>query len=99
MARGPEGKIQDKVLKYAKSRGVLYKKNEVGRYFVSSGWPDVIFFPGKSKCFFMEFKAPNKDLTPLQAHKKKELEEAEYSHYVVDNVEAGKRIIDYYGKR
>lgn len=39
--RGPEGKIQDAVIKYARTKyGALCKKNEVGRFFVGSGWPD-----------------------------------------------------------
>src|SRR5438445_2321320 len=49
---------------YAKSRGLLYKKNEVGRFFVSSGWPDVVFYPAHGQAFFMEFKRPGGKLTP-----------------------------------
>ena len=94
MGRGPEGKIQDAVLRYAKSRDLLYKKNEVGRYFVSSGWPDVTFYPGKGKIFFIEFKAPGGKLTPLQEHTRKEIEVMGYKYYVIDDVVQGKKIID-----
>lgn len=99
MSRGPEGKIQDAVLRYAKSKGLLCKKNEVGRYFVSSGWPDVCFFPDaripfKGVPFFMEFKAPGKDLTPLQRHQKSELEARGYKVHVVSSKVRGKQIVD-----
>lgn len=95
MARGPEGKIQDAVLKYAKKKGLLYKKNEVGRYFVSSGWPDVCFFPVEAKRpWFMEFKAPGKDLTPLQRVLRDKLVELGYSVHVVASKEAGMKIVD-----
>jgi hypothetical protein len=91
--RGSEGKIQDKVLAYARKMGLQYKKNEVGRYLISSGWPDVIFFPGMGQCFFMEFKAPGKGLTELQYHKRKELEKAGYKFFVVDSAELGIKIL------
>jgi hypothetical protein len=87
--RGPEGKIQDKVLAYAKKNDIMYKKNEVGKFFISSGWPDVIFFPGGGKCFFMEFKAPGKDLSELQAHKRRVLEKAGYKYFMVDSAARG----------
>jgi hypothetical protein len=96
--RGPEGKIQDKILAHARNVGLLYKKNEVGRFFVSAGWPDVVFFPElksrKSMPFFMEFKAPGKSLTPLQLNMKHEIESRGYEFFVVDSVEEGKKILD-----
>lgn len=94
MGRGPEAKIQDAVLKYAKSRGLLYKKNEVGRYFVASGWPDVEFYPHGGKSFFMEFKAPGARPTPLQEHRISELRGAGYQVYVVNDAGLGKASID-----
>jgi len=93
MARGPEGKIQDAVLRYAKSRGLLYKKNEVGRFFVSSGWPDVVFYPAHGQAFFMEFKRPGGKLTPLQEHMHKTIHGNNYRVYVVFDAQEGRDII------
>lgn len=96
MARGPEGKIQDAVLRYAKAEyNAVYKKNEVGRYFVASGWPDVAFYPGQGRVFFVEFKAPGKEPTPLQQNKIDTLRALGYSVYVVDDVAEGKKVIDF----
>lgn len=100
--RGPEGKIQDDVIKYAREKhGCLVKKNEVGRYFIQSGWPDAVFFPQRQiggerghVPFFIEFKRPGGKLTPLQEHVKDELGARGYNVYVVDGKVQGKRIID-----
>lgn len=98
--RGPEGKIQDEVIKYAREEyGALCKKKEVGRYFVQSGWPDYAIYPDKrrrveAEAFFIEFKAPGEVFSPLQAERAKELRAHGYMVYVVDNVAKGKIIID-----
>lgn len=95
MSRGPEGYIQDAVIEYARrAYGVICKKNEVGRYFVSAGFPDYTIFPGDQRSFFIEFKAPGGKLTELQAHTKRALESKGYHVYVVDDVAKGKQIID-----
>lgn len=104
--RGPEGKIQDKVLKYAREKDILYKKQEVGRFMVSSGWPDALFFPDRSgkgmmslqdggyTPFFIEFKAPGGRLTDLQQNVKKKLEARDYAVYVVDDADEGIKILE-----
>lgn len=96
--RGPEGKVQDAVIRHAKAEyECVCKKNEVGRYFVSSGFPDYTIF-GRSRrhrpiVFFMEFKAPGGKLTPLQEHMKNILTDLGFNYYVVDSVEKGKEIL------
>lgn len=92
--RGPEGKIQDKLTRFMREHDVLYKKQEVGRYMVSSGWMDFAVFPGSGEVFFMEVKAPGGKLTPLQQHMKERLESKGYTVYVVYSAEAGIRIIE-----
>lgn len=97
--RGPEGKIQDAVTKYARFRGILVKKQEVGRYFIGSGWPDVIMF-GRARfgvdahTVFMEFKAPGKSLTPLQEKRKKEIQALGFMYLECSSVEQGKTYVD-----
>jgi hypothetical protein len=106
--RGPEGKIQDAVVKYAKEEyNLLVKKNEVGRYFVSSGWPDCMFFGQRKEqvvrfrewilrtiIFFIEFKAPGGKLTPLQEHMREEIQSRGYRYYVIDDITKGRATID-----
>jgi hypothetical protein len=98
--RGPEGKIQDAVIAYAReTHNALCKKNETGRNFVSSGWPDYTIYPDKhrrpkAEVFTLEFKAPGEDYTPLQAHVRDELVARGHRVYKVDNVAQGKKIVD-----
>lgn len=93
MARGPEGKIQDKLTAFMREHDVLYKKQEVGRYFVSSGWLDFLIFPGDERVFVLEVKAPGGKLTPLQQHRVKDLECRGYKVFVVDSAQSGIAII------
>lgn len=68
---GPERKIQEAVVKYAKARGVLCMKMQASR-FGSVGWPDYFFFY-KGQCLPVEFKAPKAKATPIQVAKHEEL--------------------------
>lgn len=100
--RGPEAKIQDAVIKYAREKGALCKKNEVGRYFVGSGFPDYTIFPDRDwkkgarapVPFVVEFKKPGGKLTPLQEEVRRQIEARGYKYYLVDDKEQGKKIID-----
>lgn len=96
--RGPEGRVQDTVIRHARANGLLCKKNEVGRYFVQSGWPDYMIFGRRNSLpwmIFMEFKAPGGALTPLQKKIKTDLDETcPFPYYVVCFVEDGKKILD-----
>lgn len=108
MARGPEAKIQDAVIKYARSKGLLCKKNEVGRYMVASGWPDYMVFGVSTirdvyhgrevlalpKVVFMEFKRPGGKLTPLQQDVYDKLRAKGFTYYMVDDAAEGKALID-----
>lgn len=97
--RGPEGKIQDNVIKYARDEyNALCKKNEAGPYHLG-GFLDFTIYPDKKRrreaeTFIIEFKAPGGKLTPKQAHHKKELEGRGHRVYVIDNAVAGRAIID-----
>lgn len=43
-----------------------------------AGWPDVLFLVPGGRPLFMEFKRPGKDLEPLQAERKSDLEKLGY---------------------
>lgn len=97
--RGPEGKIQDAVIKYAREQhNALCKKNEKGLYG-SAGFLDFTIYPDKMRkrtasVFVIEFKAPGEDYTPLQAHVRNELASRLHPVYKVDNIQQGKKIVD-----
>lgn len=79
-----ERDIEAKVVKWAKNNGWLTYK------FVSPsqrGVPDRIFIKD-GHIVFIEFKAPGKKPTQLQAHIIKKLREAECEVHVFDDVES-----------
>lgn len=61
MARGPEARIQDRIVKMFRSRGWLAQKNSAG-----AGWPDFTFISPTAHILFAEFKAPGASLRPIQ---------------------------------
>ncbi len=68
----PEKAIEEKVVKWARTNGWLAikftPKGDVG-------WPDRIFISPRGLHCWVEFKAPGKYLTPLQAKRRKMLHE------------------------
>ena len=73
-----EKKLKSEVEKLG---GKAYKFTSPG----SAGVPDrIVLFPG-SKVFFVELKAPGKQLEPLQAKRKKELEQLGFKVFKIDN--------------
>jgi hypothetical protein len=95
MARGPEAKIQDTTVKWARQTypgKLIARKFQAGRYG-TNGWPDYDFLILKKITFFIEFKAPGADCTPLQLERHKELRALGFNVYVIDNVLAGKEVI------
>lgn len=85
-----ESHIEKKVVNYAVDNGWLQFK------FVSvncRGVPDRIFIR-HGVVIFIEFKAPNKKLQPLQKLIFKKISDQNIKIYVVDNIELGKRILD-----
>lgn len=97
--RGPEGRVQDSVIAYARAEhNALCKKNEKGLYG-SAGFLDFTIYPDRrrkatARVFVIEFKAPGEKLTPLQAYVAKELETRGHKVYKVDSIALGKKIID-----
>jgi hypothetical protein len=67
------------------------KLNTAGR----RAFPDRLFFGPYGRIRMIEFKRLGKDATPLQAHVHWKLSRLQHHVDVVDNVEEGKRIVDW----
>jgi|SRR5882724_11814654 len=97
--RGPEGSVQDGVIRYAREKhNALCVKNEAGRYFIG-GFLDYTIYPDKkrkktARVFVIEFKAPGGDMTPKQKYHQDQLEQRGHPAYLVDNVARGRMIVD-----
>lgn len=92
MARGPEAKIQDDVVRYSRSVGcVAYKFESPGK----SGVPDFLFSHINCGPFLMEFKAPGQSPRPLQLIRQAEMADGGFTVFsCVDNRLMGYEIID-----
>jgi len=86
-----EKKIQRKTVEYARKKGMLAFKIDVG---AQRGWPDYLFVDTQGYHFWIEFKAPGKKPQPIQLHRAHELTHRGVVVFLVDNEEEGKRIID-----
>jgi len=86
-----EKEIEAAVGRYARDRGFLnYKFTSPNRSFV----PDRIFIAKGGKMLFVEFKAPGKKPTVMQAREHDRLREQGCRIYVIDSVDDGKAMID-----
>jgi Holliday junction resolvase len=87
-----ERDIERKVGLYAQERGWLTMKfTSPGRRSV----PDRIYISPRGQVVFIEFKMAGKKPTPLQEREHERLRKLKQIVLVVDNVETGKRIIDF----
>lgn len=86
-----EKQIEAKVCDYAKEKNILvYKFTSPSRAAV----PDRLFIRPDGKMWFCEFKRTGKLPTPAQLREHHRLQQHKVSVFVVDNVEAGKQMID-----
>lgn len=84
-----ESLIEQKVCAAAKSNGwLVHPKAAAG----TRGWPDRTFSKS-DRLLFVEFKAPGKKPTPLQAHMHQKLKAQGHDVYVIDSVEAGLELL------
>lgn len=79
MATTPEGRLRDKIrdkIKKLRRQGVrIWGKKYHGSPMAQAGVPDfMVIIEGRH--FFVECKAKDKDLTPLQAKVKRDIEDA-----------------------
>jgi hypothetical protein len=86
-----ESTIERAVCAYAKSRGCLVLKLSGPN---QKGQPDRMFIRG-GRVLFIEFKAPGKKPTALQMKWIADLFLQGMSAYSCDDIEAGKKMIDY----
>jgi sulfur relay (sulfurtransferase) complex TusBCD TusD component (DsrE family) len=85
-----ESTIEQSVCAYAKSKGCLSLKLSGQN---QKGQPDRMFLY-QSRVLFIEFKAPGKRPTALQARWLERLTEHTFYATTCDNIDAGKRLID-----
>ena len=93
---GPEAKIQRAVIAYAKSHykdTLIARKGESGK-FGTTGWPDYEFLLSGGRVFFVEFKTPGKEPTPLQWQRIGQLRGLGHRVYICDSIGGGKAIMD-----
>jgi hypothetical protein len=84
--------IEQKVCEYAKSKNVLaYKFTSPARAAV----PDRMFICPSGVMFFCEFKAEGKLPTPAQIREHTRLRGHMVNVFVIDDVDAGKAMIDF----
>lgn len=92
MPRGPEAKIQDTVVKYARKKQVMAIKLESSN---TNGLPDYLFSHIDCGPFLMEFKAPGRAPRPLQVVRQQEMADHGFTVFpCVDSVRMGMEIID-----
>ena len=83
--------IERKVCEYAKSKEVIpYKFTSPNRMAV----PDRLFVAPGGRIWFVEFKQLGKKPTPAQVREISRLEAQGCVVFVIDNVDAGKAMID-----
>jgi hypothetical protein len=85
-----ESEIERSAASYAKKLGMMTYKLESRRV---AGWPDRLFL-WKGHIWFIEFKARDGKVTPLQRHTINELEAHGATVYVVYSLEAAKEGLD-----
>jgi hypothetical protein len=79
------------VCEYAQKNGFLTPKYTV---VSERGWPDRLFIDPDGWCVFIEFKAPNKPLQPIQEYRCTQLTERNISVLVIDSIEQGIEYVD-----
>lgn len=88
-----ESSIEDAINYYASRNGFIHRKLNNQS---DDGWPDRLYVSGKGEHFYIEFKRPGEEPRPLQVYRIWTLCKMNCEVYVVDSVEEGKNVIDYY---
>lgn len=84
--------IEEKVCIYAKEQGwLVYKFTSPSRMAV----PDRLFIRN-GQVFFCEFKRKGEVPTPAQEREHIRLRQQKIHVWVIDNIEEGKKMVDYY---
>ena len=88
-----ESKLQTRVVKYARARGLMVKRNVMGPG-AEVGWPDVEVFGPGGRVVLIEFKAPGKEPRMNQWYRIRRLRDLGHEVHVCEEYEAAKEIID-----
>ena len=88
-----ESSVERPVCEHATARQITFLKLNV-RY--RRGWPDVMFLFDNAVVVFVEFKRPGEKQRKLQVYIGGVLMRLGFPVYVVDNVEAGIRLLERY---
>jgi len=90
-----ESKVDQKIVEYAKKRGLVAIKLTMLAIYGFAGLPDRLFIGPNRVIFFIEMKSPGKTRTALQKWWGDKLESFGFNVYECGDIEYGKQIIDY----
>lgn len=90
MSKKKEGKIEQAIVDFARSRGFLVRKYSSPGV---PGGPDRIFF-GHGTVFLLEFKTPDGKLSSEQKNEITRLRNHGVKVFVIDDTDTGKMVID-----
>jgi len=90
---GQESQIEKAVKDYARNKGCYVRKFKSPNH---RGVPDSLFLTPYGTVFFIEFKAPGKLPTSLQAREMTEINKRKGNACWVESFEEGKKIVDGY---
>lgn len=82
----PEAKVRNPVVKWAKAQGILHQRQSY-RPGVKQAFPDDVFLLPGGRPYYIEFKRPGKQPTPLQQHRIDSLKEIGYDADYFDNTQ------------
>lgn len=89
-----EKTIESKLAKKVKTMGGIALKITSANY---DGMPDRLVLLTDGKLAFIELKAPDKKLRPLQEKRKRQLEALGFSVFCIDGVEQIQQVLDAMG--
>lgn len=89
----PEGRLQQRAMKYAKEVGCKVKRNHMGPG-VDTGWPDTEIFAPGGVVLLLEFKRPRGERRKKQIHHIQELTDLGHRAFFCDTLDDAKRHID-----
>lgn len=90
-----EKEVDEAIVRYAKKKGLVCVKLSMLGAYGFAGLPDRMFLGPGRLIFFIEMKRPGGKMTELQKWWQAKLESFGFNVYECDDVEYGKRIIDY----
>lgn len=88
-----EKDIDEGLKAVARGLGVLSVKLTTLGARGTSGWPDRLFILPGGRVLWMELKAPGRKPTKLQESRIRQLRERGHSVWLVDSVDAGKKLL------